>query len=62
MGGAFFGIDLIHDDSNRQADDAELLVTHCERSEQWVTSSSARLSLMCYASAASAYRMMLDAR
>ena len=62
MGGAFFEIDLSHDDSNRQADDAELLVTPCERSEQGVTSSSARLSLMCYASATSAYRMILHIR
>lgn len=34
MGSAFIEIDLIHDGSNRQSDDAELLVTHCERSEQ----------------------------
>jgi hypothetical protein len=59
MGGAFFEMDLIHDDSNRQADVAELLVIHCERSEQWVTSSSAWSSLMCYASDVSAYRKML---
>lgn len=62
IGGAFIEIDLSHDESNRQADDAELLVTLCERSEQRVTSSSALLSLMCYASASSAYRTMLQTR